>query len=197
MDWGKAFARVVSIIFGCMLLIMSIMISVEIISRKVFGFSLQGADEISGYIMAIISCLAAGVAVIGRTHVRIDILYGFMGRGVKAAVNLLAAVSIAVLAVVLLYTAYPVVLDSIEYNSTAPTPLATPLVYPMVPWIVALCIFTIVSISYAIKAVLFLLRGDVDNLNRNFKPRAQNEELEEEVDDARKRGLVEVKENRT
>ena len=189
MHWSKAFTRIVSLIFGCMLLLMSIMISIEIIARKFFGFSLQGADEISGYIMAVISCLAAGVAVIGRTHVRIDILYGIMSRKLKAAINFISMLSVAVFAIILTYTAYPVVMDSIEYNSTAPTPLSTPLIYPMIPWLLALSIFTIVSICYSIKAIRFLARGDLDGLNEAFKPKAQKEELKEEVDEARKRGL--------
>lgn len=189
MQWSKVFTRIVSVIFGCMLLIMSIMISVEIISRKLFSFSLQGADEISGYIMAVISCLAAGVAVIGRTHVRIDIFYGFMGRKLQAAINLISILSIALLAVILFYAAFPVVMDSIEYNSTAPTPLSTPLVYPMIPWLTAMGIFTAVSLCYAIKALRLLAKGDIGELNEAFKPKAQKEELTEEVNDAHKRGL--------
>ncbi len=189
MPWSTTFTRIVSVIFGCMLLIMSVMISIEIVSRKLLGFSLQGADEISGYIMAVISCLAAGVAVIGRTHVRIDILYGKMSRKLKAVLNFISSVSIAVFAVILTYTAYPVVLDSIEYNSTAPTPLSTPLVYPMVPWLLALVVFTVVSAIYALKAVRLALKGDIDGLNEEFKPKAQKEELKEEVDAARKRGV--------
>lgn len=189
MHWSKAFTRVISILFGCMLLVMSAMISVEIVSRKLFGFSLQGADEISGYIMAVISCLAAAVAVIGRTHVRIDILYGAMNRKMRAVLNLVSIVSIAVLAIVITYTAYPVVMDSIEYNSTAPTPLSTPLIYPMVPWLLALLIFTIVSVIYALRAVKLVLGNDIDALNDEFKPKAQKEELKEEVDSALQRGV--------
>ncbi len=67
MRWQNSFTRLVGIAFGTMTLFMSAMVSVEIFSRKIFGFSMQGADEISGYIMAVMSCLAAAVAVVGPT----------------------------------------------------------------------------------------------------------------------------------
>jgi TRAP-type C4-dicarboxylate transport system permease small subunit len=176
MRWQNSFTRLVGIAFGTMTLFMSAMVSVEIFSRKIFGFSMQGADEISGYIMAVMSCLAAAVAVVGRNHIRIDILHGFFSTKVRCVLNTLAIVSLAVLAGIIAYSSYPVLMDTIEYGSTAPTPLSTPLVYPMVPWFLALVVFAVISLIYAVRAVAMLTRGRWDILDEDYKPKAQKEE---------------------
>jgi TRAP-type C4-dicarboxylate transport system permease small subunit len=40
-------------IFGLMFLFLVVLVSVETIGRKVFNFSIQGADELGGYALAI------------------------------------------------------------------------------------------------------------------------------------------------
>lgn len=187
--WSRGFSRVVGVAFGIMLLLMSLMVTVEVLSRKILHVSMQGADEISGYIMAVMSCLAAAGAVAGRSHIRIDVLHERFGTTSRAILNTLAIVSLATLSVVIAVSAYPVLMDSIEYNSTAPTPLSTPLVYPMVPWLLALGVFASVSTLFALRALWFVARRRCDLVDDEYKPKAQKDELKEEVDDVAKRGV--------
>lgn len=187
--WSRNFSRYVGVAFGVMLLLMSLMVTVEVLSRKLLSISMQGADEVSGYIMAVMSCLAAAGAVAGRSHIRIDVLHGRFGTTNRAILNALAIVSLAVLSVVIAVSAYPVLIDSIEYNSTAPTPLSTPLVYPQVPWFLALVVFAGVSSVFAIRALWFLFRKRYDVVDDEYKPKAQKDELKEEVEDVAKRGV--------
>ena len=181
------FVTTVSFLFGGMSLAMAAVVSLEIVSRKVFDVSLQGVNELSGYIMAVISCLAAAVAVPGRNHIRIDIIHYALPRTAQAALNLLSALSLAVLGTLLSYSAWRVLADSWDFRSTAATPWATPLIWPQSVWNLALLLFTVVAWLYAFRAVLLLCKGDVNGLVRDFQPRASRQEAEEELREARER----------
>ena len=43
-----------------------------IIARKLFSYSLQGVDEIGGYVVAITGTFGFAYALINRTHTRIE-----------------------------------------------------------------------------------------------------------------------------
>jgi TRAP-type mannitol/chloroaromatic compound transport system permease small subunit len=74
-------------IFGYMCLALSVLVSAETIMRKAFDVSLQGADELGGYTLAVTSSLAFSVALIGRNHMRIDLLHFRLPQVVQAVLN--------------------------------------------------------------------------------------------------------------
>ncbi len=179
-------------LFGYMCLALSVLVSAETIMRKAFDMSIQGADELGGYTLAVTSSLAFSVALIGRNHMRIDLLHFRLPKGAQAMLNWLAVVSIAAFAGLLAFTAYDIVADSVAYHSTAPTPWATPLVYPQSLWYAGLAIFALVAAILAIRATLYLLRGRIDELNIAFSPKAATEELSEELAAAKSRAPKQI-----
>ena len=187
MSKQEHFSRVAGIVFGSMCLFMAAVVSLEIVLRKVFAISLQGTNELSGYIMAVSSCIAAAVAVQGRNHIRIDILHYRLPRQAQAVLNVLAACCLSVLGCILSYAAWRVLTDSWDFQSTSATPWATPLVYPQGLWLLALLVFTIMTLITSANAVRLLLRNDVTALCDNFQPRASRQEAEEEMQDMRER----------
>ncbi len=80
-----------------------------------------------------------------------------------------------------------VVIDTVEYGSTAPTAWATPMVYPQGVWYGAILIFTGLSLWMAVSATRLFLKGDIDGLNKEFHTKSAMEELEEELEDLRRR----------
>jgi len=170
-----------------MCLALSVLVSAETIMRKAFNVSLQGADELGGYTLAVTSSLAFSVALIGRNHMRIDLLHFRLPKVAQALLNWLAVVSIAAFAGLLAWTAYDIVADSVDYHSTAPTPWATPLVYPQSLWYAGLAIFAAVSAVLAVRATVYLFRGRVEDLNVAFSPKAATEEVDEELEAAKSR----------
>jgi len=187
MKYEKVLINIISYTFGYMLLFMAIVVAMEVIARKLCGFSLQGINELSGYIMASISCLAAAVAVIGRNHIRIDFLHYRLPRIAQATLNVIAALSIAALGCLLSYMAFMVLRDSYEFQSTAATPWATPLVYPQGAWNVALIIFASVATFYGVRALIMQLKFDVNSLILFYQPKASKQEGKDEVREALER----------
>lgn len=180
---------VIANLFGGIFLVLSFVVTVETLSRKLFNFSIQGADELGGYALAVGSTLAFSLALVGRNHIRVDVFHEHFPRAVKAALNWLSYVLLAALAVLVVAVSWRVLEESAAYRSTAQTPWATPLIYPQAVWYAGWAIFMLFAIGYAARATWLLFTGRIDRLNADFHPKSTKEEVKEELDDfAQRRG---------
>jgi TRAP-type C4-dicarboxylate transport system permease small subunit len=170
-------------IFGTIFLVLSFVVTIETISRKVFNFSLQGAEELGGYSLAIGSTIAFCLALVGRNHIRVDVFHDLFPRNLKAAMNWLSIMGIAAGAVLFVAVSLRVLRESLEYGSTAQTPWATPLIYPQTLWYIGLIFFMLLAVGFAARATWLILKGRIDELNVEFHPKSAKEELKEELDD--------------
>lgn len=170
-------------IFGLMFLFLVVLVSVETIGRKVFNFSIQGADELGGYALAIGSTLSFSLALLGRNHIRVDVLHEKFGPRLQAFMNWLSIVSLAAFAIFMAWVAQKVIMDTMAYGSTAQTPWATPLVYPQGIWLAGLTVFALITLGFAIRATKLLLTGQLAELNEDYQPKSAKEELQEELAD--------------
>ena len=180
--------RILAMIFGFGLLALALAVAVETIMRKVFNKSLQGVDELGGYILAVTAALSFAIALHARTHIRIDLIHDHLPRVVRALLNVFATASIAVCALAALYMAWLALMDTIQFNATAQTPWATPLKIPQTVWVLSLLVFVIVAAVESVKVVALLLTGRVSELDRRHGPRGTKEELDEELADLKARG---------
>ncbi len=174
-------------VFGAIFLLLSIVVTIETISRKVLNISLQGADELGGYALAVGATIAFSMALIGRNHIRVDVFHDRFSPRVQAVLNWLSIVLMALFAVLIAWLALTVIRDTLAYQSVAQTPWATPLIRPQSAWFAGLVIFAAVSLSFALRATLLLLSGRLTELNRDFHPRSTKEELAEELGDLAQR----------
>jgi TRAP-type C4-dicarboxylate transport system permease small subunit len=161
---------------------LSIFIVVEILARKLFNYSFQGADEIGGYVLAAGTAGGFGFALIHRSHTRIDLLVSRLSGRRQAAFNLLAYVSLAAFATFMAWRGCATLQQSIEFGSLASTPLQTPLWIPQSLWAGGLVLFAVAALIMAGRATAAFFR-DVDALNREFGPITIREEVEEQVHD--------------
>ncbi|MES3000678.1 MAG: TRAP transporter small permease [Pseudomonadota bacterium] len=178
-------------VFGMVFLGLAVLVTIETTSRKLFNISLQGADELGGYALAVGSTIAFSLALMGRNHIRVDVFHELMPRKFQAVLNCVAILSLAVFAIFIDYVALKVVTDTLQYRSTAQTPWATPLIYPQAVWYVGLVIFSLVSTGYALRAVMLLITGRTADVLHEFQPRSAKEELKEELDDLAQRSAGE------
>lgn len=170
-------------LFGSIFLLLSVIVTVETVSRKMFNISLQGADELGGYALAVGSTIAFSLALLGRNHIRVDVFHDKFPKRMQSLLNWFSISSLAVFAVFIGWVAYKVIVDTLNYQSTAQTPWATPLIYPQGVWYAGLAIFALVAVGLAVRATVLLLKGEVDVLNHDFHPKSAKEELKEELDD--------------
>ena len=91
--FSRALSRLVDtlvIIVGWWLVALSILTCVEMVTRKLFSFSLQGIDEVGGYTLAICASIGYSYTLITRGHTRIDFMIGKLPAKARAALNCLA-----------------------------------------------------------------------------------------------------------
>ena len=178
---------ILATVFGGIFLLLSVVVAVETTGRKLFNVSLQGADELGGYALAVGSTIAFSLALMGRSHIRVDVFHEKFPRALQAALNWLSIVSLAVLGLFIAWVAWKVIVDTRQYGSTAQTPWATPLIWPQSVWYAGLAIFALVATGYAVRATLLLASGRIDELNHDFHPKSAKEELKEELEDLAQR----------
>ncbi|WP_146585333.1 TRAP transporter small permease subunit [Puniceibacterium confluentis] len=183
----ESFAALAARLFGAALVALSIFVSLETISRKLFNFSFEGADELGGYVLAVGSSLAFVVALIDRAHIRIDVLHARFPKRLQAIVDWLSILSLAGLGLFIMYVGRIVIVDTLAYGSTAPTPWATPLIWPQAAWYAALCMFALCAIYLAARATMHVVNGRLDLVSKEFQPKGAMEELEEEMSDLERR----------
>lgn len=174
-------------VFGLVFVALSLVVAVETILRKVFNVSLQGADELGGYALAVGATIAFSLALLGRTHIRVDVLHERLSKAAQVFLNWLSAVSLAAFAALMAYLAWFVIQDTRTYQSVAQTPWATPLVYPQAAWLVGLILFGALATGIALLATWQLVSGRGDALNAMLHPRSTREELKDELDDLQER----------
>ena len=180
-------AKWISRIFGWSLLFLSAFVAVETVLRKLFNTSLQGADELGGYVLAFGSSLAFVVTLAERAHIRIDVLHQKFPVFLQSLIDWLAALSIAILGCFLLYVGWFVIKDTLAYGSTAATPWATPLIWPQGAWYAALAVFSISAIALSARATWLFFKGDHATLAAEFNPKGASDELAEELQELKKR----------
>ena len=188
----KQLEKIAATLFGVVFLLLSFAVAVETTMRKVFNVSLQGVDELGGYCLAVGASLAFTLALLSRAHIRIDLIHDRLPRGPRIALNVLAMLTIVATALLMLAMAYYSLRDSIALNSTAQTPWATPIKYPQMVWIACLGLFAAVSCGYGARVLWLAVTaggGGGDILLRDYSPRGAKEELKEELDDAKARGV--------
>lgn len=175
--------RLLAWVFGLVFLALSFVVSIETLARKLFNYSIQGADELGGYALAVGSVIAFSLALVGRNHIRVDVFHEHFPKRMQAVLNALSYALMAVFAVLMAIVAYKVVADTFAYGSTAPTPWQTPLIWPQSVWYVGLVVFALVTVAYALRAAKLLFQGRLDTLNDDFQPKSVKQEVKEELDD--------------
>jgi TRAP-type C4-dicarboxylate transport system permease small subunit len=180
--------RILAGIFGCVFLFLSFFVAAEVIARKLFNASLQGADELGGYALAIGASVGFTLAVRGRNHIRVDVVHERLPRILQALLNWLSSVMLAALALLIVVICLGVLKDTVAYGSTAPTPWGTPLIWPQSGWYAGMIVFAAWALVHALRATYLLLTGRIAALNDEFHPKSAKEELKEELADLAERG---------
>lgn len=183
----ERYSRILGILFGVLMLVLSAVITAETLLRKLFSVTLGGIDELGGYAIAVAAPLAFTVALIGRGHIRINQVSRLLPRRVQAVLDVVAAVSFAALSLFFLHFAIQTVLETQTYKSIAQTPWATPLIWPQSIWLIATATFPIAAVIFALRAVRLLVRGDWQGIARGYGTVGAAEELQEELDDLKRR----------
>ena len=162
-------ARLGTIACGWVLVVLSVFTGIEILMRKMHLGSIQGLDEIGGYVLTFVTAFGCSAALLQRGHTRVDFAFSKLPPGATAILNAIAAVTFALFAGFTAWEAGKVLAESIELRSRATTPLQTPLWIPQGIWMAGLLLFAGIAAAMALHAGWLLLR-DRARLNQLYGP---------------------------
>ena len=152
----------------------------EIVSRRWFGYSLRGVDEISGYTLAVTSAAGFCWAFVTRSHMRITLLFPYVPPIARTLLNLLATVSLAGMALFCAWRGWNELVANFESGKPANTPLQTPIWIPQLFWFAGLAMFALTTGAAAAHAIGLVFR-DRGLLDRLYGPASLEEEVRTEV----------------
>jgi TRAP-type C4-dicarboxylate transport system permease small subunit len=174
----RAVATAFAMATGAAVLLLALLVAVDIVGRRLFGFSLQGTDEYGGYALAMTGSLGFAYALFQRGHTRIDILIPRMPDRVQAAANAASLVTLGGYAAFIAWYALSAFLETIELDARAQSPLATPLWIPQGLWFSGTAFFVLAAAYAAIHAIGLMFR-DPGRVNRLYGPLAAVQEVAE------------------
>lgn len=158
------------------------LIGVDVALRKLFTVSVGGADEVSGYVLAIGSAWAFGACLLDRAHIRIDFVYVRLPGRIRPLLDVLAVVVFTGFMALITWHAWGVLEQSWAVGARSISPLATPLVIPQALWLVGLLSVLLAGGLLLARAVPALVTGRDGDVERLVGYRTLSEELEEELE---------------
>lgn len=173
---------------GGALILSAFMVTIDVTLRKLFSISMGGADEITGYVFAIGTTWAFTFTLLDRANVRIDALYQFLPRHVRAGLDIFSVLVLGFFMFLVTKGAYSVFYGSLgapfgetEFWSVSITPLLTPLALPQGLWLLGMLLFMFALALVFVRSLVALLKGDLATVARIAGPKTQQQEVDEEL----------------
>lgn len=175
-------SRAGALVGGAMLLAAAVTICIDVFLRYAFARTVGGADELAGYALAIAGAWGLSMALLSRSHIRIDTVYvRVKSRAVRAALDVLSVAAFAVFAALVAWHGWGVLRLSYESGSRSQSALETPLAIPQAVWLAGLAFFVAVALLLLARALVAWARGDLDGLFRLIGSKSATVEAKEEI----------------
>ncbi len=149
---------------GYIMLATAIMISVDVIIRKLFSVTLIGAAELSGFAFAAAASWALSFAVFKKAHVRVDVIYRLTPLPVKSVLDVFAMLSLAGVSCLLSWHIGALLLEAIELDSESAL-LRLPLWIPHLICTLGLALFSIAALYVALRVLLLFIKRQYRKIN--------------------------------
>lgn len=166
---------------GALILGAAVLVSVDVLLRKFARVTLGGADELSGYALAIGATWSFAYVLLNRGNVRIDALYQHLPKVAAAICDVLAVAALLGFVSVVTWYGFGVLSESWRINAHSNSALAVPLFVPQALWWLGYAGFVICAVLQLARALLPLLAGDWDGVGSLIGARSIQEDAAEEV----------------
>ena len=180
--WGVWFG-------GGLIFLAALLVSADVLARKLFTVSLGGADELSGYAFAIGTAWAFAFTLLRRSNVRVDALYQHLPPKLRAFLDILALLALGVLAAYLTFYAFSVFQTSWVLKAQSNSSLKISLWIPQGIWFLGLVLFVVTLTLLLMRAAVALVAGDWPAIHALLSARSIEEDAQDEAAYAQSAGL--------
>jgi TRAP-type mannitol/chloroaromatic compound transport system permease small subunit len=142
---------------GALYVVLAFFVTYDVLARKWGGAvglpTTRVTDEISGYMLALAATWGFAYTLRADGHVRVDVLFPYMARRVRAVADFLALVLMAGFASIISWKIWTLVADSLESDIRSSTYMLTPLYIPQGILGVGFSLLALAAIVMAVAAL--------------------------------------------
>ena len=167
----SAMAQIGVWIGAALLFTAAVIVTAEVLLRKGAGalvgstFLFSGSDEISSYLFAVGTSLSMAYVLVTKGHVRIDVLYIQFGPKVRAVMDVIALIVMAIFVSAVLERAIDVASTSYVEEIRSNTQLRIQLAWSQIPWAFGIGMFFVAILLALFRSVAAMLSGDFALVN--------------------------------
>ena len=166
---------------GILIMLTAFVVTFDVVARSTIGFSLEGADELSGYAFAIATSWSFAHCLLQRSNVRIDGIYLMTPIPIRAMLDIAAILALGLFLGCLLWSGWSLWWDSYMYGARAITPWRTLLVYPQTLWLAGWIWLAVVLLLLFLRCMQALLAGRFADVVTVAGVRTLEEEVAAEI----------------
>jgi len=119
---------------GALYFVLAFFVTYDVLARKWGSYvglpTTRVTDEISGYLLALAATWGFAFALRTGGHVRIDVMFPYLARKLRTAVDVLAQLLMAAFAAIVAWKIWSLVVDSMQSDARSSTYMLTPLYVP-------------------------------------------------------------------
>jgi TRAP-type C4-dicarboxylate transport system permease small subunit len=119
---------------GALYFVLAFFVTYDVLARKWGSYvglpTTRVTDEISGYLLALAATWGFAFALRTGGHVRVDVMFPYLARGLRTAVDVLAQLLMAAFAALVAWKIWSLVVDSMQSDARSSTYMLTPLYVP-------------------------------------------------------------------
>ena len=166
---------------GGLILLAAVLIGVDVLLRRFLDRSIGGADELSGYALAIGFVWAMPATLLDRGHIRIDSLYVRFPIVVRVVLDFVAVLTLTGFFALVAWQGWGVVEQSWVSASRSQSALETPTIVPQLMWWVGLLFFLVVAVLLMGRVLLLMRAGALAEVVGLIGTRSAEEEVADEL----------------
>lgn len=172
--WGLWFG-------GALVLIAALLIGVDVVLRRFLTMSIGGSDELAGYSLAIGTSWGLAATLIERAHIRIDSLYLYFPRLLRAVLDLLGLALFLFFFGLMAWHGMGVVEQSWISGSRSQSALQIPTILPQSLWLTGLVLFIVVGLLLLLQGAIKLKNSEWASLRNSIGIRSAEEDVDDEI----------------
>ena len=160
---------------GAAILLCSVLIALDVITRKAFAVAWFESYEITIYVFAIAVAFGQAYTLIAGAHIRVDVLQVRLPRALRTLLDAVALAALAAMTGILVWHAWGTVAQSVSLGARSNTTLAIPLVIPQSIWAAGLSWFALVAVILLARLLRLLWNQDKDQADALMSGRAMDD----------------------
>ncbi|RWR52204.1 TRAP transporter small permease [Sinirhodobacter huangdaonensis] len=174
----ETLSRLFALAAGASVALLAVLICLDIGARSLLNVSLQGTDELGGYVLAFAGSCGLAYTLLHKGHPRIDIALSHLPRRGQNPAHVLAQGTLAAMAIFMTWHAAGELLQTIRFGAVTNTPLQTPLWVPQGLWALGCGVFALTTITTTLHAIWLMVQAP-EKVSLFYGPMTVSEEVEE------------------